>query len=282
MPRNMAPANVSSPRDLVDYKISDASPVDASAPGGYIERYIHSEIYKKFPAVNSVIHSHANAVIPYSITGMRFCQPQCPSQFCSVAADCLLGVPMKPCLHVAGFLGMKKTPQLCAAQVALSGVLTPLHSYFTGTSTPVYDISEHYQSDDTRDLLIRNTSLGNSLASCFASSHLSSSSSHHEPNHSVVLMRGHGYTIVAPTIEECIFRAIYTKENAIILTTSLGLRLAYQGSDGSVADIQYLHDDEITDSSAISQNTWSRAWGLWLREVEVSHLYVNETRKVLT
>ena len=88
-------------------------------------------------------------------------------------------------------------------------------------------------------------------------------------------MRGHGYTVVAPTIEECIFRAIYTKENAIIQTTSLGLRMAYHGRDGSVAEIQYLHDDEITGTTAISQTGWSRAWGLWLREVEASHLYVN-------
>ncbi len=30
-----------------------------------------SEIYKKYPMVNSVIHSHAHAVIPYSITGIE-------------------------------------------------------------------------------------------------------------------------------------------------------------------------------------------------------------------
>lgn len=69
MPRNMAPANVSSSKDLVEYNVADAKSVDANAPRGYIERYIHSEIYKKYPAVNSVIHSHSNAVIPYTITG---------------------------------------------------------------------------------------------------------------------------------------------------------------------------------------------------------------------
>lgn len=65
----MAPANVSSSKDLVEYNVADAKSVDANAPRGYIERYIHSEIYKKYPAVNSVIHSHSNAVIPYTITG---------------------------------------------------------------------------------------------------------------------------------------------------------------------------------------------------------------------
>lgn len=70
MPRNMPPANVSSTSDLVEYKISDASPVSPGAARGYIERYIHGEIYKMYPTVNSVIHSHANEVVPYSITGM--------------------------------------------------------------------------------------------------------------------------------------------------------------------------------------------------------------------
>lgn len=88
-------------------------------------------------------------------------------------------------------------------------------------------------------------------------------------------MRGHGCTIVAPTIEECVYRAIYTKENAIVQTTSLGLRMAYHGNGGSAADIQYLHDDEIGGTTAISQTAWGRAWGLWVREVEGSQLYIN-------
>lgn len=69
MPRNMAPANVAVPSDLVEYNVADASPVDVNSPPGYIERFIHSEIYKRFPGINSVIHSHASAVLPYTITG---------------------------------------------------------------------------------------------------------------------------------------------------------------------------------------------------------------------
>lgn len=68
MPRNMPPATVASDRDLVEYYVSDASPVDPSAPRGYLERCIHSEIYKKYSTVNSVIHSHSHAVVPYTIS----------------------------------------------------------------------------------------------------------------------------------------------------------------------------------------------------------------------
>ncbi|KAJ4693628.1 hypothetical protein HRR94_005848 [Exophiala dermatitidis] len=83
MPRNLAPALLASEADLVEYHVADAEPVDPSAPNGYVERYIHSEIYKRYPGVNSVIHSHASEVIPYTISE----------------------VPLKPCYHMAGFLG---------------------------------------------------------------------------------------------------------------------------------------------------------------------------------
>lgn len=69
MASQIAPALVSSPRDLVDYRVSDALPVNASMTDGYVERYIHSEIYKKYSEVHAVIHSHAESVIPYSVSG---------------------------------------------------------------------------------------------------------------------------------------------------------------------------------------------------------------------
>ena len=69
MPRNLAPALITSRRDLVEYYVADAAPVDTTAPVGYIERFIHSEIYKKYPDVQSVVHSHSAAVLPYGITG---------------------------------------------------------------------------------------------------------------------------------------------------------------------------------------------------------------------
>lgn len=83
MPCSLAPANVSSPGDLVHYRVEDGSPVDANAPKGYIERFIHSEVYKRFPSVNGVVHSHAPEVIPFSNTS----------------------VPLRSCFHIAGFLG---------------------------------------------------------------------------------------------------------------------------------------------------------------------------------
>jgi len=84
MPCNMPPALVSSPDDLIEYNIDGAEAVEKDAKLGYVERHIHSEIYKRFPAVNSVVHSHASDVLPY----------------------CVSGVPLKNTIHMAGFLGI--------------------------------------------------------------------------------------------------------------------------------------------------------------------------------
>jgi hypothetical protein len=43
----MPPALVSSPDDLVEYKVDSAEEVEKNAKPGYLERHIHSEIYKR-------------------------------------------------------------------------------------------------------------------------------------------------------------------------------------------------------------------------------------------
>jgi ribulose-5-phosphate 4-epimerase/fuculose-1-phosphate aldolase len=81
---NRAPALVSSLKDLIEYRVSDSSAVDPKAGRGFLERFIHSEIYKRFPEVNCVVHSHSEDVLPY-VTG---------------------NVGLKPTFHISGFLGM--------------------------------------------------------------------------------------------------------------------------------------------------------------------------------
>lgn len=71
MSRYIAPGTISSERDLVEYHVADATPVDHNSPKGYSERCIHSEVYKQYPDVHSVIHSHSEAVVPYSISGQK-------------------------------------------------------------------------------------------------------------------------------------------------------------------------------------------------------------------
>ncbi|MDB5944878.1 MAG: aldolase [Ramlibacter sp.] len=78
---NRAPAMVS-PRDIVCYDL-DGEAVSSGAERPYLERFIHSEIYRARPDVVAVVHSHSPSVIPFGVTGNR----------------------LRPIFHMAGFLG---------------------------------------------------------------------------------------------------------------------------------------------------------------------------------
>jgi len=65
--RNIAPALVKA-EDIVEYDF-DSNPI--SAPTNYthfLERFIHGEVYRARPDVNSVVHSHSPSVIPFGVT----------------------------------------------------------------------------------------------------------------------------------------------------------------------------------------------------------------------
>lgn len=84
MSRQLAPALVSDLDDIVEYRVSDGEALDPNAPLGFLERYIHSEIFKRFSGINAVIHSHSPIVTAFSISR----------------------VPLGPAIHLAGFLGI--------------------------------------------------------------------------------------------------------------------------------------------------------------------------------
>ncbi|MFM1814395.1 MAG: hypothetical protein RLZ98_1090 [Pseudomonadota bacterium] len=63
MAKSIAPALVT-PEDIIEYDL-DSNPVNANGRGSFLERFIHGEIYKARPEVNSVVHSHSPSVIPF-------------------------------------------------------------------------------------------------------------------------------------------------------------------------------------------------------------------------
>ena len=81
--RDLAPALVSGLDDISEYRVSDAEPVDPDSPPTYLERFIHSEIYKKYPDVKVVMHGHAEPLVSFSISD----------------------VPLRPTTGQAAFLG---------------------------------------------------------------------------------------------------------------------------------------------------------------------------------
>ena len=67
--RSMAPGTVTA-RDIMTFGL-DGEPIDPKGRKVFVERFIHSEIYRARRDVQAVIHSHSPAVIPFGITGTR-------------------------------------------------------------------------------------------------------------------------------------------------------------------------------------------------------------------
>ena len=67
MSRSLAPALVSAD-DIMEFDLAGEA-CDARGRNGFIERFIHSEVYRRRPDVMAVAHSHSALVIPFGLTG---------------------------------------------------------------------------------------------------------------------------------------------------------------------------------------------------------------------
>jgi len=108
---------------------------------------------------------------------------------------------------------------------------------FVGTDTPVFEIRE--AGGPATDLLISNSALGKALAD-------------HFDGHDIVLMRGHGSTVVGRSIPHAVFRAVYAETNA-----------RYQLQAGALGDITYLTEDECRACVERIEAQMQRPWDLW-------------------
>jgi ribulose-5-phosphate 4-epimerase/fuculose-1-phosphate aldolase len=79
--RSMAPALVAAD-DIMELDL-DGNALDQRSRTLYVERFIHSEIYKAHPAVKAIVHSHSPSIIPFGATA----------------------VPLRPIYHMSSFLG---------------------------------------------------------------------------------------------------------------------------------------------------------------------------------
>lgn len=86
MSRSRAPALVTA-ADIVELD-ENSEPVMRPGPALYGERYIHGEIFRLRPDVQSVVHSHSPQVIPFSVTK----------------------APFQAVVHMAAFLGAAPAP----------------------------------------------------------------------------------------------------------------------------------------------------------------------------
>jgi HCOMODA/2-hydroxy-3-carboxy-muconic semialdehyde decarboxylase len=111
--------------------------------------------------VQSVVHTHDLAVIPFGLTG----------------------ISLKPVLAQAGFL----PPEV-----------------------PLFEVREANASEKKRGMLVLNANLGDALAKKLGAG-------------SVVLMRGHGETVVGNSVREATVRTIYTHIDAQAQSAALAL-----------------------------------------------------------
>ncbi len=157
------------------------------------ERFIHGEIYRARPEVMAVVHSHAQSVIPFGVTG----------------------VPLRPIMHMAGFMPPK---------------------------VPIFEIRDAEGEDN--NILVQKIPTGAALAKALGTS-------------SVVLMRGHGMSVVAPTLRTAVFRAIYTQANAAIQLQSM-----------AIGTPVFLNEKEAFKVNVNNERSL-RAWNYWVAQSEV-------------
>jgi ribulose-5-phosphate 4-epimerase/fuculose-1-phosphate aldolase len=80
--RSMAPGLVAA-SDIMEFD-ADGNAIEAAGRTPYLERFIHSEIYKCRPEVAAVVHSHSPSVIPFGVVAQ----------------------PLRPIYHMSSFLGL--------------------------------------------------------------------------------------------------------------------------------------------------------------------------------
>lgn len=143
--------------DILEFHLN-SEPVESQTRHLYLERFIHGCIYQARPEVNAVVHSHAEDLLPFSVSS----------------------TPLRPVIHNASAMGL---------------------------DAPVWDIRDNF--GDT-DLLVTNAERGDDMAKTLG-----------EAN--VVLMRGHGFAAVGPTLFETVRLSVYLPKNARVLMAALKL-----------------------------------------------------------
>ena len=174
--------------DVIEFDL-EGKAVSGDARPPYLERFIHGAIYEARPDVQAVVHAHADAVLPFTVST----------------------VPLRPVVHMASFIGAR---------------------------LPVWDIRDRF--GDT-NLLVVNMAQGRDLAGGLGAER-------------VVLMRGHGFTAAARSLQEVIRMSVYLPLNARVLAEALRL-----------GEVKYLSRGEIEAHASMKPDDPSmyRAWEYW-------------------
>jgi HCOMODA/2-hydroxy-3-carboxy-muconic semialdehyde decarboxylase len=133
-----------------------------------------------------------------------------------------------------------------AAVIPFGLVKTPMratyhNAAFLAAGVPVFDIRDRFGATD---IVISSADRGAALAEALG-------------DKNVLLLRAHGFVVVAPNIESAVFRAIFTEVSARVQ-----LQAATLGGE-----IAALDEEEGRKADAINLATVGRSWELWKKRV---------------
>jgi ribulose-5-phosphate 4-epimerase/fuculose-1-phosphate aldolase len=120
--------------------------------------------------------------------------------------------PLRPIYHMSAFLGCR------------------------GCAVPVFEIRD---AGGMTDMLIRTPELGRALADELG-------------DNPMVLMRGHGATLVGDSIKQVVYRSIYARENATLQMDALRL-----------GEPVFLAEEEAIKAAEANDRVIDRPWALW-------------------
>ncbi|MDA8125185.1 MAG: class II aldolase/adducin family protein [Deltaproteobacteria bacterium] len=167
----------------------EGNKVDTRTGEASIERFIYTEIYRARPDVMAIAHSHAEAVLPFTVSR---------------------GTPLRALTHNGGFLGK---------------------------GAPLFEIRDTV--GDKSNMLVGNREMGEALARTLG-------------DRTVVLMRGHGFTVVGGSLQEAVYNAVNTVISAKIQLNAIRL-----------GDLTYLSEGEAAAASKIHKTVLDRNWEVW-------------------
>ncbi|HTU09599.1 MAG TPA: class II aldolase/adducin family protein [Allosphingosinicella sp.] len=185
--KRMAPGLVTE-GDILDFGL-DGEPAEDGGEPTFLERFIHSELYKARPDVQAVVHSHAPTMVAVGLVREN---------------------PLRAVCHTCGFLG---------------------------TGVPLFEIRD--TAGDATNLLITNRALGAALADSLGDA-------------AIVLMRGHGFTAIGPSVAHAVYRAVYAEINARIQTGAAQL--------GTIVPMTRAEADAAEETADLQVE---RNWAFW-------------------
>lgn len=144
---------------------------------------------------------------------------------------------------------------------------------FIGETVPVFDIAEYYLPNDTQNMLVNSPRFGGALADMFSTAAHNVTKNNTQPDYTVVLQRGHGFATVATSIEQAVYRAVYTTWNAQVLATAVEM----QEAAGQIpSSLKHLTAREAGDCVTMNDQGLMKDWPVWVAQTLVDPLYKND------